>query len=134
ADRDRRQQCQSRDDQEQPIPNGRQAQAPVGVWRGWDPQATNGTSPAPPLGRAERSRQKYRARRRANRPEGLYPGHMLRFGAPPPLVADPAARRPGGGGTAMSQTLYERLAGKTAITAVIDDFVARCAADARING
>jgi hemoglobin len=34
----------------------------------------------------------------------------------------------------MSQTLYERLGGKTAITAVIDDFVARCAADARING
>ncbi len=34
----------------------------------------------------------------------------------------------------MSQTLYERLGGKTAITAVIDDFVARCAGDARING
>jgi hemoglobin len=34
----------------------------------------------------------------------------------------------------MSQTLYERLGGKTAITAVIDDFVARCAADSRING
>jgi hemoglobin len=34
----------------------------------------------------------------------------------------------------MSQTLYERLGGKTAISAVIDDFVARCAADARING
>jgi hemoglobin len=34
----------------------------------------------------------------------------------------------------MSQTLYERLGGKPAITAVIDDFVARCAADARING
>jgi len=33
----------------------------------------------------------------------------------------------------MSQTLYERLGGKTAITAVINDFVARCAADARIN-
>jgi hemoglobin len=31
-------------------------------------------------------------------------------------------------------TLYERLGGKDAITAVIDDFVARCAADARING
>jgi hemoglobin len=30
-------------------------------------------------------------------------------------------------------TLYERLGGKDAITAVIDDFVARCAADARIN-
>jgi hemoglobin len=31
-------------------------------------------------------------------------------------------------------TLYERLGGMEAITAVIDDFVARCAADARING
>jgi hemoglobin len=31
-------------------------------------------------------------------------------------------------------TLYERLGGKNAITAVVDDFVARCAADARING
>ena len=31
-------------------------------------------------------------------------------------------------------TLYERLGGKEAITAVIDDFVGRCAADARING
>ena len=34
----------------------------------------------------------------------------------------------------MGQTLYERLGGKAAITAVVDDFVARCAADARING
>jgi hemoglobin len=34
----------------------------------------------------------------------------------------------------MSRTLYERLGGKDAITAVIDDFVARCAADPRING
>ena len=31
-------------------------------------------------------------------------------------------------------TLYERLGGKDAITAVVDDFVARCAADERING
>jgi hemoglobin len=31
-------------------------------------------------------------------------------------------------------TLYERLGGKDAITAVVDDFVARCAADDRING
>jgi hemoglobin len=31
-------------------------------------------------------------------------------------------------------TLYERLGGGAAITAVIDDFVARCAADDRING
>jgi hemoglobin len=31
-------------------------------------------------------------------------------------------------------SLYDRLGGKDAITAVIDDFVARCAADGRING
>jgi hemoglobin len=31
-------------------------------------------------------------------------------------------------------TLYERLGGKDAISAVVDDFVARCAADDRING
>ena len=34
----------------------------------------------------------------------------------------------------MGGSLYERLGGKDAITAVIDDFVARCAADGRING
>jgi hemoglobin len=34
----------------------------------------------------------------------------------------------------MGGTLYERLGGKDAITAVVDDFVARCASDARING
>jgi hemoglobin len=34
----------------------------------------------------------------------------------------------------MGGSLYERLGGKDAITAVVDDFVARCAADARING
>jgi len=35
---------------------------------------------------------------------------------------------------AMDQrSLYERLGGGAAITAVVDDFVARCAADARIN-
>jgi hemoglobin len=31
-------------------------------------------------------------------------------------------------------TLYERLGGVDAITAVVDDFVARCAGDDRING
>jgi hemoglobin len=31
-------------------------------------------------------------------------------------------------------SLYERLGGKPAITAVVDDFVARVAADSRING
>src|SRR5438128_10942586 len=36
--------------------------------------------------------------------------------------------------TAMAPTLYERLGGKGAITAVVDDFVGRVAADSRING
>ena len=31
------------------------------------------------------------------------------------------------------QTLYERLGGKDAVVAVIDEFVARCAADSRIS-
>jgi hemoglobin len=34
---------------------------------------------------------------------------------------------------AKDQTLYQRLGGKEAITAVVDDFVARVAADNRIN-
>jgi hemoglobin len=34
----------------------------------------------------------------------------------------------------MSRSLYERLGAKEAITAVVDAFVARCAADDRING
>jgi hemoglobin len=34
----------------------------------------------------------------------------------------------------MGASLYERLGGKDAIAAVVDDFVARCAADGRING
>ena len=34
----------------------------------------------------------------------------------------------------MGQSLYDRLGGKDAIIAVVDDFVARCAADGRING
>ena len=34
----------------------------------------------------------------------------------------------------MAQTLYERLGGKNAIGAVVEDFVARCANDGRING
>ena len=33
----------------------------------------------------------------------------------------------------MAQTLYERLGGKDAVLAVVDEFVARCAADGRIN-
>ena len=35
---------------------------------------------------------------------------------------------------AAEKPLYERLGGKPAITAVVDDFVARVAADTRING
>lgn len=35
--------------------------------------------------------------------------------------------------TAASKSLYDRLGGKSAITAVVDTFVARVAADARIN-
>jgi len=34
----------------------------------------------------------------------------------------------------MGGSLFECLGGKDAITAVVDDFVARCAGDARING
>ena len=34
----------------------------------------------------------------------------------------------------MSPSLYDRLGGNEAITAVIDNFVARCADDSRING
>ena len=34
----------------------------------------------------------------------------------------------------MGATLYERLGGQDAITAVVDAFIARCAGDARING
>jgi hemoglobin len=34
----------------------------------------------------------------------------------------------------MSRSLFQRLGGKDAITAVVDDFVARCVADDRING
>jgi hemoglobin len=33
----------------------------------------------------------------------------------------------------MAQSLYDRLGGKDALTAVVDDFVARCAGDDRIN-
>ncbi|MBS0170899.1 MAG: group 1 truncated hemoglobin [Nitrospira sp.] len=35
---------------------------------------------------------------------------------------------------AAEKSLYDRLGGKTAITAVVDDFVGRVAADSRING
>lgn len=36
--------------------------------------------------------------------------------------------------TTSDRSLYDRLGGKSAITAVVDDFVARVAADQRING
>ena len=38
------------------------------------------------------------------------------------------------GHTTADKSLYERLGGKPAITAVVDDFVGRVAADPRING
>ena len=38
------------------------------------------------------------------------------------------------GTTAAENSLYDRLGGKTAITAVVDDFVGRVAGDTRING
>jgi hemoglobin len=37
------------------------------------------------------------------------------------------------GKTGSEKSLYERLGGKKAISAVVDEFVANCAADARIN-
>jgi len=40
---------------------------------------------------------------------------------------------PTGSGSAETKPLYDRLGGKDAITAVVDDFVANVAADARIN-
>jgi hemoglobin len=39
-----------------------------------------------------------------------------------------------GGKMAAEKSLYDRLGGKPAITAVVDDFVGRVAADTRING
>jgi len=44
-----------------------------------------------------------------------------------------AARAGQNGGAAAQKSLYERLGGKDAISAVIDDFVARVAADSRVN-
>ena len=42
--------------------------------------------------------------------------------------------RPSAAGATATRTLYDRLGGKPAITAVIDQFVANVAADRRING
>ena len=41
---------------------------------------------------------------------------------------------PAGGKMMTDKSLYDRLGGKPAITAVVEDFVARVAADTRING
>ena len=38
------------------------------------------------------------------------------------------------GAATMEKSLYDRLGGKKAIVAVVDEFVARVAADKRING
>ena len=43
------------------------------------------------------------------------------------LLATPSFAQP------KEKSLYDRLGGKAAITAVVDEFVARCAADKRIN-
>ena len=54
------------------------------------------------------------------------------------LALTVAACHTGGSGpagtAAAEKSLYGRLGGKTAITAVVDDFVGRVAADTRING
>lgn len=49
------------------------------------------------------------------------------------LVAATACTTMDGGIMAQKKPLYDRLGGKPAITAVVDDFVANVAADARIN-
>jgi hemoglobin len=51
-------------------------------------------------------------------------------------VSVAACNTTGGSGAALSQekSLYDRLGGKPAITAVVDDFVGRVAADNRVNG
>lgn len=58
-------------------------------------------------------------------------GMMLGIG-----LALAACNSMGSSGSTMSveKSLYDRLGGKTAITAVVDDFVGRVAADNRING
>ena len=49
------------------------------------------------------------------------------------VVAATACTTMDGGMMAARKTLYDRLGGKPAITAVVDDFVANVAADGRIN-
>ncbi len=55
----------------------------------------------------------------------LAAGALLAFGVPSTAQAQGAAYAP--------RSLYERLGGKPALTAVVDEFVARVAADTRIN-
>lgn len=49
------------------------------------------------------------------------------------LVGATACTTMDGGTMAQTKSLYDRLGGKPAITAVVDDFIANVAADARIN-
>jgi len=49
-------------------------------------------------------------------------------------IAAMAQNSMGGGQGMMERPLYERLGGETALKAVVDDVVARAAADTRING
>lgn len=49
-------------------------------------------------------------------------------------VAGCNTMEPSGGSMMSDKSLYDRLGGKPAITAVVDDFVGRVAADTRING
>ncbi len=50
------------------------------------------------------------------------------------LLSLAACTSPGTQSTMAQATLYERLGGKPAITAVVDDFVSNVAADPKING
>ena len=53
--------------------------------------------------------------------------------APPPPASAATAPASARAGAGPARSLYDRLGGKPAITAVVDEFVARLAADARIN-
>src|SRR3954467_124053 len=50
----------------------------------------------------------------------------------PPAAAAPAPRAAAAPPSAATRSLYDRLGGRPAITAVIDEFIARVAADKRI--
>lgn len=77
-----------------------------------------------------------------NRPRSIYVGALgltLAVFAVPACSGDTKQQSEGDtavstvSDTAATRSLYDRLGGKSAITAVIDTFVARVAADARIN-